>query len=114
MVRYVIILSLKNSKIGLISDVNIVFSQIWIVTFLKLESASKCLDQAEFEQFSVKTVFSRPPAAYMLQGYLFQNNFVRKAETSIPARPAPLIKTDPNRLKIRSSYFGNTVHVQLK
>ena len=102
----VILVSHLRKYLGLVSDVNILYSELWIVTFVHSESATRCMDQGQFDQFSLKLSFSKPQTTYMLTGYLFQAEAPITRATQTPIRPQPLLRVDPNQLKIKSQQFG--------
>lgn len=105
----VILVSHVRKYLGLVSDVNILYSELWIVTFVQFESATRCLDQWQFDQFGLKLTFSKPTTSYMLAGYLFQTDAPMTRAANTPTRPPPLLRVDPSQLKIKSEDFGNIV-----
>lgn len=93
-------------RIGRICDVNIIVSRIWIVSFVTIDAATKCLDCAKFDRFSLKINVSKPTGPYMTTGYLFQYDNPPLYSTDFPKRPMSLIRANPSDLKIKSHYFG--------
>jgi len=70
----------------------------------------KCLDCAKFDKFSLDLNVSKPTGSYLTTGFLFQSETPPLYNADLPKRPMPLVRVDPNELKIKSKYFGkNTI-----
>jgi len=89
-----------------VSDVTVIFSKLWVVSFEGINSAVRCLEGANKENFSLTVTISKPAKPYLCSGFLFQQKGLPLHDTQMPQRPAELVRTDPNNLRIKSRLFG--------
>jgi len=86
-----------------------ILSKTWVISFVTIDSALKCLDCAKFDKFSLEVNVSKPMESYAPSGFLFQSETSLFLNMQLPKRPMPLVRVDPSELKIKSKYFGNSL-----